>query len=69
MSTGFKYSFLETGYFSKRWFGRIGRFSNPPPQLGQILNKISYTQSLQNVHSKVQIMASLLSFGSGFPQF
>src|SRR5450631_1968040 len=69
LSTGLKYSFSETGYFSKSRAGLVGRFSNPPPQLGQTLNKTSFTQSLQNVHSKVHIIASLLSLGSNFPQF
>src|SRR3954449_12403036 len=31
--------------------GRIGRFSNPPPQLGQTFPSTSSTQEAQNVHS------------------
>ena len=49
-------------------FGRIGRFSNPPPQLGQTCCNNS-TQASQNVHSNVQIMASIESFGKDVLQF
>ena len=38
--------------------GRIGRFSNPPPQLGHTPPSRSSTQCTQNVHSYVQIRAS-----------
>src|SRR6516164_11779633 len=31
--------------------GRIGRFSKPPPQLGQTSCKCTLTQAAQNVHS------------------
>jgi hypothetical protein len=34
-----------------RDLGRIGRFSNPPPQFGQTLWRCVSTQSAQNVHS------------------
>jgi hypothetical protein len=37
----------------------MGRFSKPPPQFGQVWFKRVSTQVLQNVHSKVQIMASV----------
>jgi hypothetical protein len=69
LSTGFKYPLLLTGYFSKSPAGLVGRFSSPPPQLGQTFNKTSFTQSLQKVHSNEQIIASLLSLGSCLPQF
>jgi hypothetical protein len=49
--------------------GRVGLRSNPPPQFGQTFSKIFVTQLVQKVHSKVQIMASLLSLGKAFPQF
>jgi hypothetical protein len=39
--------------------GRMGRGTNPPPQLGQTLCKMFTTQSAQNVHSKLQIRASV----------
>ncbi len=51
---------FETGYFSRRCFGRIGRSVKLPPQFGHTSFN-SVTQSLQNVHSKVQIIASLES--------
>jgi hypothetical protein len=41
--------------------GRMGRGENPPPQLGQTPFSGPSTQSLQKVHSKVQIRASALS--------
>jgi hypothetical protein len=57
------------GYFNSLSAGRIGRFSKPPPQLGQMFSKILSTQSLQKVHSNVQTNASVLSFGNDFAQF
>ena len=50
----------ETGCFLRWYSGRIGRFSNPPPQFGHTSLR-SVTQSLQNVHSNVQIIASFES--------
>lgn len=47
-----------TGYFVRRLLGLMGRFSNPPPQFGHTFLKIWSTQSLQKVHSNVQIIAS-----------
>jgi hypothetical protein len=38
--------------------GRMGRWKKPAPQFGQTFFKTSLTQDLQNVHSKLQIMAS-----------
>lgn len=68
MSTGLYTTTFETGYFFKSCFGRFGRFSKPPPQLGHTsINKV--TQSLQNVHSKVQIIASEESNGKSLLQF
>ncbi len=57
------------GYFSNLECGRVGLFSKPPPQLGQTFSKMFSTHWIQNVHSKVQIMASLESFGNILPQF
>ena len=54
---------IRTGYLSTNVFGRVGLFSKPPPQLGQTFSKIVSTHSLQNVHSNVQIIASLESWG------
>jgi hypothetical protein len=50
-------------------FGRIGRPQNPPPQFGHTLRKTCSTQLRQNVHSKLQIIASSESGGSGLRQF
>jgi hypothetical protein len=61
-------SFL-TGYFVKSAFGRVGLFSKPPPQFGQTFCNIFSTHGAQNVHSKVQIIASFESFGKLLPQF
>lgn len=37
----------------------MGRGTNPPPQLGQTSCKVVSTQSAQNVHSKLQMRASV----------
>ncbi len=58
-----------TGNLSNCKRGRVGLLSNPPPQLGQTLSKICSTQCVQNVHSKVQIIASFDSFGKRLAQF
>jgi hypothetical protein len=60
---------VSAGYFINFSCGLIGLFSNPPPQLGHTLCKTVCTHSAQKVHSKEQIMASLLSFGRFLPQF
>ena len=69
ISTGLNIFLSEGGYFFKYFFGRMGRFSKPPPQLGQTLCRISSTHVLQKVHSKPQIMASVLLGNSGLSQF
>ncbi len=56
------------GYLFNSLWGRLGRFSKPPPQLGHTLRNIFLTQVRQNVHSKLQIIASLLPFGNGLAQ-
>lgn len=48
---------VDAGYLSSNAAGRIGRNSRLPPQLGQAPANTSSAQSLQNVHSNVQIMA------------
>ena len=48
--------------------GRIGRGSKPPPQFGQTLNSTLSTQSAQNVHSKVQMRASVDAGGKSRSQ-
>jgi hypothetical protein len=47
----------------------MGRISKPQPQLEQTCCKMSSTQSLQKVHSKVQIIASSESKGNDLLQF
>lgn len=64
---GLKIRFVETGYFSNKLVGLIGRGVKFPPQLGQISLKIEVAQSAQKVHSKVQIIASVASFGKSLP--
>jgi hypothetical protein len=49
-------------------FGRIGRGWKPPPQLGHTLLSRDDAQASQNVHSKLQIIASRASGGSAFSQ-
>src|SRR5206468_7702987 len=39
--------------------------AKPPPQLGQTFSSTLVTQSMQNVHSKLQIIASVDSAGRG----
>src|SRR5262245_6929454 len=48
--------------------GRIGLGENPPPQLGQTFSRTSSTHALQKVHSKLQIIASVVSGGTGLLQ-
>jgi len=49
----------DGGYLVKCFLGLMGRFVNPPPQFGHTFLKMVFAQSLQNVHSKVQIIASV----------
>ena len=48
--------------------GRIGLGEKPPPQLGQTFSSTSSTHALQKVHSKLQIIASVVPGGSGLLQ-
>lgn len=48
--------------------GRIGRGTKFPPQFGHAPPKIVSVQVAQNVHSKVQIIASRLSGGRSLSQ-
>lgn len=54
---------FEAGWRANAAFGRRGRRTNSPPQLGQVPFNLIFAQSLQNVHSNVQILASVLSLG------
>jgi hypothetical protein len=49
--------------------GRIGRGTKPPPQFGQTLESLSSTQSAQNVHSNVQMRASVDDGGKSISQY
>lgn len=68
ISIGLWTTFFDVGYFFKWYSGLIGLFSNIPPQFGQTWSKTFSTQSWQNVHSKVQIIASWLSKASNLLQ-
>ena len=50
---------VDAGYFSSLFAGRRGRDTSSPPQLGHILPSIESALDAQNVHSKVQILASV----------
>jgi hypothetical protein len=56
---GLKTRSVEAGYLASLLAGRRGRTTNSPPQLGQIPWSLVVAQSLQNVHSKLQIVASV----------
>lgn len=60
---------VEDGLLSNFSLGRIGLGENPPPQLGQTLFKRFSTHCLQNVHSKVQMQASVDSGGRSLSQY
>jgi hypothetical protein len=59
---------VDAGFRAKAAAGRIGRDAKLPPQLGQTPCRRLSTQSRQNVHSKVQIMASAACGGSALSQ-
>jgi len=61
--------FCEAGSFCNRDCGRIGRDSKLPPQFGQTPLNTPSTHRRQNVHSKVQIIASCDSGGRSQSQF
>jgi hypothetical protein len=48
----------ETGYLAEKRAGRTGRAVSAPPQFGQVPERCRSAQSLQNVHSKLQIIAA-----------
>jgi hypothetical protein len=59
---------VDAGWRANRSFGRIGRRTNSPPQLGQCPASTPSAQSLQKVHSKEQIRASGESGGKSRSQ-
>jgi hypothetical protein len=59
---------VEGGLLTSSAAGRTGRGAKLPPQFGQTpLSRLS-TQSRQNVHSKVQIIASVADGGRSLSQ-
>ena len=55
---GLKIRCVEAGNFRSFATGRRGRRTNSPPQFGHAPPRMFVAQSLQNVHSNVQISAS-----------
>jgi hypothetical protein len=66
--SGLRTRSTEAGYFTSKAAGRIGRGTRLPPQFGQIPRNTSPAQAAQNVHSKVQIIASVASGGRSLSQ-
>ena len=64
----FKIRLVDAGLFFKAVRGRIGRFTKLPEQFGQTLFNTDSAQLLQNVHSNVQITASVDSGGRSLSQ-
>jgi len=59
---------VEGGYFPSIEAGRIGREAKLPPQLGHRPPRRLSTHARQNVHSKVQIIASVAAGGKSLLQ-
>jgi hypothetical protein len=59
---------VDAGNFSSLSAARTGRGWNPPPQLGQRRPSLVSEQSVQKVHSKLQISASFESGGRSLSQ-
>ena len=59
---------VDGGFFASFTAGRIGRGAKFPPQFGQTLLSLFSTQSRQNVHSNVQIIASVADGGRSLSQ-
>jgi hypothetical protein len=68
-STGLYIFFDEPAYSPSHFLFLIGLGLNSSSQLGHVLYKMLLAQVLQKVHSKLQIIASVESKGSGCPQF
>jgi hypothetical protein len=66
--SGLKTRRVDGGYFVSFAAGRIGRDAKFPPQLGQTPPSLFSTQSRQNVHSNVQIIASVADGGRSLSQ-
>jgi hypothetical protein len=63
-----KIRLVDGGDFASFEAGRIGRGAKFPPQLGHWPLSFSFTQSRQNVHSNVQIIASVAAGGKSLSQ-
>jgi len=59
---------VDGGFFASFEAGRTGRGAKLPPQFGQTPASLLSTQSRQNVHSKVQIIASVADGGKSLSQ-
>jgi hypothetical protein len=59
---------VDAGYLPSSDAGRIGRVEKLPPQLGHWLAKTPDAHDWQNVHSNVQMTASLESGGRSLSQ-
>ena len=60
--------FVDAGYFLSSSGGRIGLTTKFPPQFGQISFNFVFTQFIQKVHSKLQIIAAFESGGRSLSQ-
>jgi hypothetical protein len=61
--SGLKTRSVDAGYFASIAAGRLGRVTSSPPQFGHTPFSTFVAQSLQNVHSNVQISAFVASGG------
>jgi hypothetical protein len=59
---------VVAGYFCSKATERNGRGLKPPPQFGHTSCSFVLTQSMQNVHSNEQIIASVESGGRSLSQ-
>jgi hypothetical protein len=66
--SGFKTRRVEAGWISRCCAGRIGLGCRFPPQFGQMPCNRLIAQPSQNVHSKVQTIASADSGGKSLSQ-
>jgi hypothetical protein len=58
----------DGGFLNNLEAGRIGRGAKLPPQFGHTPSSLFSAQSRQNVHSKVQIIASVAAGGKSLSQ-
>ena len=59
---------VDGGFLASSAAGRTGRGEKLPPQFGQTPPSLLSTQSRQNVHSNVQIIASAADGGKSLSQ-